>query len=130
MKHWLFAVMLVCFGAVGAKADPDNRSAIEVGTFLTPYKIAGSSTAGTALVAPDGKRLDGVFFNNTATAIWIGTTTATGYLNLTHNNISDGFPVLASSTFRLGGAMTGALAFTCNPTASICEVRTLEGAQR
>lgn len=112
--------------AVPSFADHDVKSASDRGTFVGTFKVSGSSVAGTAFVADDPYRMDAVYFNNTSSTIWIGTTTVTEN-NKAHSNILMGFPVMSSQTFKLDGMMTGSIAFTCNSGVSSCEVRGLEG---
>ena len=128
MKNFLLTAILILVGAP-AFADYDNKSASDRGTYVDVARVTGSSTAGTAFLSVNVKRMDGLLFNNTASAIWIGTVTASEFA-VTHSNILNGTPVLASTTFSLGGSMSGALYFTCNGGVVTCEVRTLEGLNR
>lgn len=127
MKNLLVFLLLLC--APSAWADHDITSASDRGTYVDIARVTGSSVAGTAFASALSKRMDGVYFNNTASTIWIGTTTAT--LNgVVHSNIANGLPVLSSATFKLDGKMTGAISFTCNLGVATCEVRSLEGLNR
>lgn len=128
MKSLLVALILTLF-AGSARADHDQKAAIDRGTFIETAVITGSSVAGTAFASASIKRMDAVYFNNTATVVWIGSTTAT--LNGgTHSNITTGIPLLSSATLSLGGVMSGAIAFTCNAGVATCEIRRLEGSNR
>ena len=129
MKHWIFAAALICFGSY-ARADHDQKAAIDRGTYIQTAVITGSSVAGTAFAASgSGKRMDGIYVNNTGSTVWIGSTTAT--LNGgTHSNITTGIPLAANATLSLGGVMSGELAFTCGIGVSTCEMRRLEGLNR
>lgn len=112
-----------------AFADHDLKVAIDRGTYIEPAKVTGSSVAGTAFFSAAVKRMDGIAFNNTATTVWLSTTSATQD-NVTHANIGNGFPLLSSATFSLNGIMSDALYFTCNAGTASCEVRVLEGKNR
>ena len=111
-----------------AKADTGSEGAtrIERGSYAAMRKVAVSSTTGTALWSASRKRPDGLCYNNSSTTIWVGTVTATMNGKL-HSNITEGFPLLSSSTFRLDGSFTGALAATCDVEVTACELRCLDG---
>ena len=127
MKYILIVVAL--FVSVCARADHDGVSAIDKGTYVDNARVTGSSIVGTAFPSNVAKLMDGMYFNNTATVIWIGSTTATIHLT-DHSNITAGFPILSSATFSLGGKFPGFIYFTCNAGVSTCEVRRLEGLNR
>ena len=127
MKHLVLAAALI-FISAPVLADHDIKTAIDMGTYIDTAFVAGSSVTGTAFSSVGPKKMDGLYFNNTASTIWIGTTTATA--QTAHENVRIGFPVLSSSTFRLGGVMSAALAFTCNPGVAACEIRSAEGLNR
>ena len=112
-----------------AGADHDNTAASDKGTYIQVAKVSGSSTAGTAFFSANIGRMDGLVFNNTATTVFIGTVTASEH-GSTHSNILNGTPILSSSSFSLGGLMSGPIYFTCSSTVASCEVRTLEGLNR
>lgn len=120
--------LLILFAPKPSKADSGYEAAtrVERGAYIDIAKVTGSSVAGTAFIAANTKRPDGLYFNNTASTVWIGTTSAT-MLAVEHSNITNGMPWLSSSTFKLDGQMVGALYFTCNIAVSACEVRKLEG---
>lgn len=124
----LAAGLMVMAGLREPKADTGWDQAVrrEVGRYAETAHVAGSSVAGTAFFSASKNRPDGVYFNNTASTIWIGTTTATRN-NQHHDNIIIGFPVLSSSSFRLDGSFSGTLAFTCDYDVAVCHVRKLEG---
>lgn len=128
MKNILLAVSVMLL-AGSALADHDIKAATDRGTYIETASVTGSSVAGTAFASANAKRMDGAYFNNTATTVWIGTTTAT--INGTvHSNITIGFPVNSSSTFTLDGVMSGAVNFTCNQGVATCEVRSIESLNR
>lgn len=132
MKHKFLALMtgLVVIAAISSspKADTgmDMATRKELGSYAETAKVAGSSTTGTEFIAAGNRRPDGMYFNNSATTIWIGTTTATRN-NQLHDNIQIGFPILSSATFSLNGAFRGSTAFTCDQEVAQCEVRSFEG---
>ncbi len=126
MKYILVLVLTLCAGV--SHADSATTAALDRGTYIKTAVVVGSSVTGTALIAINPLRMDGKYFNNTATAIWIGTTTATIQAN--HSNITMGFPVLSSATFILDGIMSGAASFTCTSGIATCEVRSYEGLNR
>lgn len=125
MKHWILAAALLCFGSVRALADAQMNVSLDRGTYIETAAVAGTSVTGTSFASSAVKRMDGIYFNNTSSVIWVGTATATTQTD--HANITGGFPVLSSSTFSLGGLMSGAMAFTCNVGVGACEIRRLEG---
>lgn len=114
-----------------AVADTGREGATrkEIGSYMDIASVNGSSVAGTALFAASVSRPDGAYFNNTASVIWLGTTTATQD-GVVHSNIANGFPVLSSATFSLDGSMSGTLSFTCNAGIATCNIRRLEGLVR
>ena len=129
MNKYLTAALLSLMFATTARADHDNTSAIDKGTYIDIARVSGSSTAGTAFPSNSAKMMDGIYFNNTANTIWIGTTTASQHM-VQHSNITNGFPVLSSATFSFNGKFTGAAWFTCGVGIATCEVRRLEGFNR
>lgn len=126
-------VVALMLGALALRVDADpgweGATRKEVGTYIETAVVSGSSFTGTAFISATKSRPDGVYFNNTASTVWIGTTSATQNMTA-HDNVKIGFPVLSSATFRLDGSMTGDLYFTCGPTISACEMRKLEGKVR
>lgn len=104
----------------------DGATRKEVGRYPETGRVYGSSVAGTEFMAATKNRPDGMYFNNTSSVIWIGTTTATRN-NQHHDNILIGFPILSSATFSLNGAFSGATSFTCDREVAVCEVRKFEG---
>ena len=128
MRYILIAGFVFC--ALMAKADTGWEAAtrVEIGSYAETAAVTGSSFTGTAFASASKKRPAGLYFNNTSKIIWIGTTTTSIQTN--HSNVGIGFPIASSSTFSLGGAFTGVMAFTCDPTSSTCEVRSLEGLVR
>ena len=127
MKHWFLMAALICLG-VNARADHDQKCALDRGTFVATSVVTGSSTTGTAFISANSKRMDGLFFNNTASVVWVGTTSAT--IQEGHSNLGLGVPVLSSATIALDGIMSDALYFTCNAGVSACEGRVFEGRNR
>ena len=117
---------MLCAGA--ARADHEIKAALDRGTYVETAVVTGSSVTGTAFLTANAKRMDGILFNNTSTAVYIGTTTTT--IEVGHSNIALGVPVLSSATFSLDGLMSSALAFTCTTGVATCEVRTLIGLNR
>lgn len=130
MKHLILVAILAlfCGSIAGADTGHEGATRVEIGSYIETAVVAGTSVTGTAFITASVKRPDGVYFNNTSTTIWIGTTTATAQTN--HSNTTIGFPVLSSATFRLSGSMTGTLAFTCSNGTGACEIRRLEGLVR
>ena len=128
MKHWIFAVALICLGSP-ALADHDQKSAIDRGTYIQTAVITGSSVAGTAFADAAPLRMDAVYYNNTGSTVYIGSTTAALHGG-THINITVGFPLASYATLSLGGVMSGSMAFTCSTGVSTCEIRRLEGSNR
>lgn len=128
MRYFFFALLGICALKTQADTGWEAATRVEIGSYAETSVITGSSFTGTAFASASKKRPAGLYFNNTSKAIWIGTTTASIQTN--HSNFGLGFPVASSSTFSLGGAFTGVLAFTCDPVSSTCEVRTLEGLVR
>lgn len=121
--------MIGLLGRVEADTGHEGATRKEVGSYVDPSKITGSSVAGTAIFSATVKRPDGTAFNNTGSTVWIGSVTET--LNgQVHTNILNGFPVLSSATFPLDGSMTGVLYVTCDAGVSTCEMRVIEGKVR
>lgn len=110
-----------------AQAETGHEGAIrqEAGRFGATAVVTGSSVTGTAFVDARVTRPGGVYFNNTASTVWIGTTSAT-VNGAIHTNINIGFPLLSSSTISMA-SFTGTWYFTCNGGTSTCEMRELEG---
>lgn len=125
--------MVLFLGGIALRVDADTgwegATRVEVGSYVETAAVTGSSFTGTAFASADKKRPDGVYFNNTASTVWIGTTSATAAMTA-HNNVKIGFPILSSATFSLGGSMSGDIYFTCGPTVASCEIRKLEGKVR
>lgn len=128
MRTWIFAIVLTCLG-VNAHADHEQVVANDKGTYVDIAKVTGSSIAGTAFASNSMKLMDEIYFNNTASVVFIGTTSAT-LDRVEHSNIANGFPILSSATFNLGGKFTGAMYLTCNSGVATCEVRRLGGLNR
>lgn len=127
MKYFI-AFLVAVFLVTEAIADTGHEGAtrVEVGRSVQTASVICSSNTGTSFISASVKRPDGMYFNNSASTIFIGTTTATQN-SAPHPNIYMGFPVLSSTTFSLGGSMTGAVACTCNVAVSACEIRSFEG---
>ena len=127
----LTALMVVGLGAVGM-ADTGHQGAVrtEKGSYTEPRRVTGSSYTATAMWDASIKRPDGICRVNGDYTIWLGSATDTTRDNVLHPNISEGFPVLSSETFRLGGSMTGSQYFTCDEGVSTCEIRCLDGKVR
>ena len=128
---YLFAALLSALAVIGlsgsmskAIADSEMRVSIDRGTYPENYRVSITSIAGTEFLAAGGNRMDGVCFNNSASTIWIGTTTATQHLK-EHANITLGIPWLASSTFRLDGVNSSAWAATTDIGVASADVRCL-----
>lgn len=128
MKNWILAFALLCFGSVHALADAQMNVSLDRGTYVETAAVAGTSVTGTAFASAAIKRMDGIYFNNTSSFIWIGTATATTQSD--HANMTGGFPVLSSSTFSLDGLMSGSMTFTCSAGVAACQIRRLEGLNR
>lgn len=128
MKYLLALVVVLCAGFSRADTGHEGATRQEIGSYGATGVVTGSSITGTAFADATVKRPDGAYFNNTASTIWVGTTTAT--FQTGHSNITLGFPVLSSSTFGLGGSFTGTWAFTCDVGVAACEIRKLEGLVR
>lgn len=132
MKNILYALLvglvIVAGNRTPTQADTgmDMATRKELGSYAETGRVYGSSTAGTEFAAAGNRRPDAMYFNNTASTIWIGTVTATRN-NQHHDNILIGFPILSSATFSLNGQFRGAIVFTCDAGISKCEVRLFEG---
>lgn len=128
----LFCALATAHLTAPVQADTGWEGATrkEQGSYLAAYYVRGTSYTGTAFVDASVKRPAGIYFNNTASAIYIGTTTALSVEANDHTNRKIGFPVLASSTFRLDGSFTGDMYFTCEASTAFCEIRKLEGLVR
>src|SRR3990167_1978561 len=125
----IFTVVIVALGVSTAlKADTgwDQAARIERGSYIAIRSISISSNTGTELFSDSVKRPDGLCFNNTAATIWIGTTSAT-LENVEHSNITNGFPLLSSSTFKLDGSMSGTVYATGGIGQSAQNVRCIDG---
>ena len=116
--------IIAIFGSTRADTGHEGAQRIEIGRSLSVNKIVGSSVTGTGMMSVAVNRPDGMYFNNTGSTIWIGTVSAT--IQSAHTNVFMGFPVLASTTFKLGGSYTGNAYFTCNVGVANCEVRSLQ----
>ena len=126
-------VALVCaLGQIATlRADTGHEGAIrkEEGSYAAVRSVNVTSTTGTELWAVSVKRPDGVLINNSAFLIWIGTVSGT-YNGVEHPNITNGFPVLSSSTFRLDGSYTGVLYGTSGSGQGTVNARILDGQVR
>lgn len=111
---------------VRADTGVGGATRIERGTSLDARNVSPSSTTGTTLFSASIVRPDGMCFNNTSTIVWIGTVSAT-IDRQTHTNILQGAPILASSTFKLDGQLTGAVYATCDVGVAACNMRCLDG---
>lgn len=135
-KIVLVGIGFVLIGSLGdykkLSADTGFGSAtrVERGSSVVVQSISLSSTTGTTIWAASIMRPDGILFNNSNYTIWIGTDSLT-YNGVAHPNITNGFPVLSSGTFRLDGQMTGAVYATLDTqaagTAVTANVRVLNG---
>ena len=123
MKYALMFAAI--FLGVNAQAQFDSRVAVSLGGRVETATVTGSSIAGTAFVSAGNSSLDIALFNNTAVAVWIGTT-ATTIHGTNHSNVTMGFPVTASATFRLNGSMSGAMYVTCGVEVATCNLRVFE----
>lgn len=132
MKHWIFAVALICLGS-SARADSEMKVTLDKGSYIQVASVTGSSVAGTAIMTANPKRVYVIMstLNNTGlgTTVFVGTVTATQN-GVTHSNITNGLQVASSSTFILDGAMTDTAYFTCPIGIGSCVVRVLEGINR
>ncbi len=99
---------------------------IERGQITSVRDVTVSSNTGTALWSASLLRPDGVCRNNSAFTIWLGTVTAQ-VNGATHTNIVNGFPVLSSETFTLGGQLTSAVYATADTGISSADVRCFDG---
>lgn len=113
----LLSLGLIILAIVGSYADTGLEAAtrIERGSYIAARSVNVSTNTGTALFSASVKRPDGICFNNSSATVWIGTNTntANGYL---HENVSGGFPVPSSGTFKLDGSMSGGAAATADPS--------------
>lgn len=136
MKKWdklfsgiLLIVTLCAIGNISMLSAEDQRKAI--GNSMTVASVNVTSFTGTALWSAAANRPDGVLFNNSAFTIWIGTDSnaynSIGTASPQHPNITNGFPVLASSTFRLDGSYTGTMYGTADVGAATLNIRILNG---
>lgn len=129
-KLWFLIAALIFTSFSKVQADTGSEAATrkEEGSSITVASITLSSTTGTSIWAASRNRPDGVLFNNSAFTIWIGTDSLT-YNGVTHPNITNGFPVASSGTFRLDGAMSGAVFATSDTAAGAASVnvRVLSG---
>lgn len=115
-----------------SEADTGHEGAarVEIGSYVETASITGTSRTPTALFSESIKRPDGLYFNNTASAIWISTVATSVTVELGHPAVAIGYPILSSATFRLEGSMTGSMTFICDGSAGTCNVRKLEGLVR
>lgn len=123
------AIVFIFIGISPKSVNADNgyegATRIEIGRSGSTAVVTGSSTTGTGFSAATVKRPDGMYFNNTSSIVWIGTTTTS--IQAAHSNITMGFPIASSATFKLGGSYTGSWNFTCDAGVATCEIRKLEG---
>src|SRR5260221_2963729 len=98
----------------------------DIGNNISVTSINLSSTTGTVIWAPSTQRPDGILFNNSAFIIWLGTDTITTNGTL-HTNITNGFPVASSGTFRLDGSMTGQITATADQGVASVNIRIMNG---
>jgi len=120
------AIGVMLAGLSDSQAQYSQSSALVVGTYPGARRVMISSYTATALLADNAKRLDSLCFNNGLYTIWIGSV-ATAANGTTHTHIINGFPVLASSTFRVGGILTGVVYATCDTGIASCEMRCFDG---
>ena len=124
----MFAGLLIASLLTHARADTGHESATRIanGSYASVWKLAVSSTSGTALVTQSAKRTQAVCrplgFN-----IWIGTT-STAQHNVTHTNISGGFPVYSTETFKID-SFTGDNLYATGESSS-GDVRCIDGSSR
>ncbi len=117
------------FGVIGF-CNASSPVSIDMGEVPATYLRQASSFTATAIFAERTSRKDGTCFNNTAAAVWLGTTSVTMNM-VTHENYRIGIPVPSSSTFTLGGAFTGnGWYLTCGAGVASCEMRCAETYKR
>lgn len=128
--RWIILTALFCalgnIALLQADTGWEGATRREIGTSAAVRSVNVTSTTGTALWSASTKRPDGVLFNNSASTIWIGTDSAS-YFAVEHPNITNGFPVLASSTFRLDGSYTGILYGTSGVGLGTLNTRIIDG---
>lgn len=131
MIRWFVLGVLLCalgnIAMLDAETGWENATRKSIGETITVASVDVDSFTGTALFSASFKRPDGSVFNNSAFTIWVGTVTGTYSAPYQHPNITTGFPVLASSTFRLDGSYTGVLYGTSDATRGTINVRTISG---
>lgn len=127
MKLGMFALMFVLLGTFSLYADTGHEGAVrkEIGSYINVRRVTLSSTTGTALWSADTKRPDGTCRAVGGYSIWIGTVSSTIQAN--HTNITEGFPVFSSETFKLDGSMTGVVYGTADTGVSSVDVRCVDG---
>lgn len=127
----LFLALAVVFSAWAftVKADTGYESAPrkEIGRYGQFRHVSITTYTGVSMFDSTFNRADGVCFNNSAYVIWLGSSTRTMTANTLHPNFIDGFPILSSATFSLDGSFTGTITATCNPGATTCDVRCIDG---
>ena len=125
-----FAALVGLMSSIG-KADSGREAAArtERGSYIETRSVDVSSTTGTALFAASVLRPDGLCRNNSASTVWVGTTSATTN-NAIHSNILIGFPVLSSETFKLDGQMTGVVYGTSGQGLGTLNLRCVDGLVR
>ena len=127
----IFAVCLIGLTGSLLMADTGREGAtrIERGSYIETRSVDVSSTTGTALMAASTLRADSICRNNSASTVWIGTTSTT-IENAIHSNISLGFPVMSSETFKLDGQMTGVVYATSGQNLGTLNLRCIDGLVR
>lgn len=123
MKHWLFTAALICFGSV-ARAQQQQVFSMK-GHYVQTFVINPSSSTSVSITDADPKLYDLAVVNLSTHTIFIGTTNATIH-NGEHSNITFGFPVLSSGTFRIDGKFSDGLYATCNQPMAACPIRVIK----
>ena len=128
IKMGLLAMGFVMLGTYSLMADSGVEAATrrEVGSFLDARRVTLSSTTGTALFPASTKRPDGTCRAMGGYVIWVGTVSAT-VNGTSHTNITEGFPVYSSETFKLDGSLSGVVYGTADTGVSSVDVRCLDG---
>jgi len=116
--------LVVCLVGLGQDYAYAAQGQKDIGNVWSNRKVTGSSFTGTALWGPAPLRYDSSCRNNDSTTIWIGSVTTTIH-GETHPNVAEGYPVLSSEPFNLGGKFTGIgpAYMTCSPGVAACEMR-------
>ena len=132
-KIFLVVVGLcICADIIGktwADSGYEAATRIERGSYIDIRVVSVSSTTGATLMSASVKRPDSICYNNSASTVFIGTTSATMDA-VTHSNITNGFPITSSATFKLDGSMSGNVYATADIGVASVNVRCIDGLVR